>query len=355
MGDTKKMKNMETINLVYNKLCDEESKEIFEARLKYIIDGNIDDFSSYFFSKNKKIYCPELDEYEKKNKSKEYIIFGGGNEGKKAYRILKACNKKVITWSDNDRHLWGEIIENLPVIMPGKLISDYQDKTIIITPRSFMFEIYQQLLMMGFPRERIFIPQNGFLLAFCGQQYFDLFSASEKEIFVDAGCWDGDTSKKFVTWCGNNYEKIYAFEPDENCWQNCEMTFQRENIEKIEFIKKATWNKTDILSFQGIGIGSSRVGKFRNSYQIPTVSIDEILNNERVTFIKMDVEGSELKTLQGAEKCIKSYKPKLAVCVYHKAEDLWVLANYIIKLNAEYKLYLRHYTSCEYETVLYAI
>lgn len=45
---------METINLVYNKLCDEESKEIFEARLKYIIDGNIDDFSSYFFQKIKR-------------------------------------------------------------------------------------------------------------------------------------------------------------------------------------------------------------------------------------------------------------------------------------------------------------
>lgn len=85
------------------------------------------------------------------------------------------------------------------------------------------------------------------------------------------------------------------------------------------------------------------------------VSIDEILMGKQVTFIKLDVEGSEMAALEGASESIRRWKPKLAVSVYHKPEDLWTLASYIIELNPNYNLYLRHYTTCNYETVLYAI
>ena len=67
------------------------------------------------------------------------------------------------------------------------------------------------------------------------------------------------------------------------------------------------------------------------------------------------MEGSELQTLMGAKEIIKKDKPRLAVCVYHKPEDLWTLAEYILSLRPDYQLYLRHYTTCSYETVLYAI
>ena len=90
-------------------------------------------------------------------------------------------------------------------------------------------------------------------------------------------------------------------------------------------------------------------------YRVSVTSIDDVLDGEKVTFIKLDVEGSELETLIGAEKSIRKYKPRLAVSVYHKPEDLWVLAEYIISLDLDYKLYMRHYTTCNYETVLYAL
>lgn len=349
------MKNIETINFVYNKLCDEESKETFEAKLNYIISGESDEFCDWFLTKYKNIYCPELNKFEKEDQNKKYIIFGGGYEGRKTYKILKACNKKIVAWSDNNRNLWGKIIEGLPVIAPGKLMSKYQNEIIIIAARYSILEIYYQLLMLGFPRERILIPQTGSLFGVYGEQYFDLFSASDKEIFVDAGCFDGETSKKFVSWCGKKYEKIYAFEPDENCWENCERAFLDAQIKNVEFIRKAAWKKTDILSFQGVGAGASVVREKGCLYQVSAVSIDEVLKEDPVTFIKMDVEGSEKEALEGAGKCIKRYKPKLAVSVYHKPEDLWILGSYILKLNPEYKLYLRHYTTCNYETVLYAV
>ena len=80
-----------------------------------------------------------------------------------------------------------------------------------------------------------------------------------------------------------------------------------------------------------------------------------VKRNEKVTFIKMDIEGAELETLKGARRIITEQKPKLAVCVYHKPEDIFTIPEYLRTLNPDYKFYLRHYTFAAWDTVLYAI
>ena len=47
-------------------------------------------------------------------------------------------------------------------------------------------------------------------------------------------------------------------------------------------------------------------------------------------------------------------KPRLAICIYHKPEDIIELPLYLLKLVPEYKFYIRHYCSNMWETVLYA-
>ena len=69
----------------------------------------------------------------------------------------------------------------------------------------------------------------------------------------------------------------------------------------------------------------------------------------------MDIEGAELDTLKGAQKTILKYRPKLAICVYHKPEDLLTIPSYILSLHKDYRLYLRNYMMPGRETVLYAI
>ena len=69
----------------------------------------------------------------------------------------------------------------------------------------------------------------------------------------------------------------------------------------------------------------------------------------------MDIEGAEYQAILGAKKIIDKYKPKLAICVYHKPEDIWELPWLIHKINQEYKFYLRHYSFGDVETVLYAL
>lgn len=76
---------------------------------------------------------------------------------------------------------------------------------------------------------------------------------------------------------------------------------------------------------------------------------------EAPTFIKMDIEGAEKEALIGAEQIIRCHKPKLAICVYHKPEDIYVLPELINSFREDYRFYLRHYSNTIYETVLYAV
>jgi len=68
----------------------------------------------------------------------------------------------------------------------------------------------------------------------------------------------------------------------------------------------------------------------------------------------MDIEGSELNALKGAEKVIKKYKPKLAICVYHDIDHFVSIPKYLNEIVPEYKFYLEHHTIHLGETVLYA-
>jgi ribonuclease HII len=54
----------------------------------------------------------------------------------------------------------------------------------------------------------------------------------------------------------------------------------------------------------------------KGNSQIEAVSLDECLGNEKVSFIKMDIEGSEYEALLGAKNIIMRDKPKLADVLY---------------------------------------
>jgi hypothetical protein len=68
----------------------------------------------------------------------------------------------------------------------------------------------------------------------------------------------------------------------------------------------------------------------------------------------MDIEGAELSALQGAEETIRAFKPKLALSVYHKPNDLTVIPRYLNGLGLGYEFFLDHFTVYEGETVLFA-
>ena len=69
----------------------------------------------------------------------------------------------------------------------------------------------------------------------------------------------------------------------------------------------------------------------------------------------MDIEGAEKKALMGAKTLIRKFKPKLAISVYHKRDDIWEIPKLILSINPEYRFFLRVYSFTGKDTVLYAI
>jgi hypothetical protein len=76
---------------------------------------------------------------------------------------------------------------------------------------------------------------------------------------------------------------------------------------------------------------------------------------QRVDFIKMDIEGSELEALKGAEETIRRFRPRMAISIYHKDDDYFTIPLFIRNLELGYRFYLENYTISDGETVLYCI
>ena len=69
----------------------------------------------------------------------------------------------------------------------------------------------------------------------------------------------------------------------------------------------------------------------------------------------MDVEGSELKVLQGAKNSLIKYKPKLAIASYHRYDDYYKIPKFLNELGIGYKFYFANYTLGFTDTIIYAI
>ena len=182
-------------------------------------------------------------------------------------------------------------------------------------------------------------------------QYFDMFSPCSNEIIVCAGCYDGATVLQFLEWGSGKVKKIYAFEFDPLNAHRCEERLKAYS-DKVILVQKGTWDKDETVYVKANGTSTSvsSIGEIK-AY---LTAIDSIVKDDKVTFIQLDVEGAELKSLMGARNTITKNRPRLAISVYHKNEDIYEIPEYILSLVPEYKFHMRHYSSREYEVVLYA-
>lgn len=186
-------------------------------------------------------------------------------------------------------------------------------------------------------------------------QYFPstLIQPSEGERLVDVGAYNGDTVRDFVRRTHGRFEQIYAFELDHINFQAMEASVQTmPERDRIKIYNLGIWDSEQDISYS-IGKSQSTVGSGEGKGHV--VPLDHVLEGEKITFIKMDIEGAEPFGLRGARHLIQSQKPKLAICIYHDFRHLWEIPGYIKSLVPEYKIYLRHHTNLEYETVCYAL
>lgn len=187
-------------------------------------------------------------------------------------------------------------------------------------------------------------------------QYFqkDIFGPVENEVFVDGGAYVGDTIRAFSKTFhlgGAGYKKIYAWEPDKSNLLQLERNLR--GYHDLIVLPYGLWNEKCEIGFSEDGTSCSKLDKSADQ-KIQVDTIDHLCAKDKITFIKMDIEGSEIRALEGATQVIKRDKPRLAICIYHSPEDLYEIPFWIKNTVSEYKLYIRHHSDSSAETVVYA-
>lgn len=215
-----------------------------------------------------------------------------------------------------------------------------------------------------------------------GNEYVDksIISFSDDECFLDAGAYTGDSFLRFLRQTNYRFNAAYLFEPDPQNYdilqkqinkkimvgdtegKICYKKLSDDSVNKIHIYNKGLYSHTAELEFSSnIGEASHISGNIpmkveeKNERVIQVIGIDEWIGDKKLSVIKMDIEGSEMDALNGAQNTIKKYIPNLIICIYHKKTDLWEIPLYIKTLANEYRFCIRHYNSNLWDTVLYAI
>lgn len=337
--------------MIIEKLVDDESVAIFEARKKYYETGDYVFLENMVTGISKTWWCEDselkivLTQYQN---GKEIVLYGSGIDGFWTKVALGLFDIQINFYCDEKADTVKERY-GIPVICPEELISNHSRALVVVSSSRYREEILKELFLIGFPEEQVVCPQYGKIVASCGHQYFDFFFPQKKEVFVDAGAYDGMTTLDFFEWAKGNESYSYVLEPFEDTKPIIQKNLVKHS--NCEVIFAAAWDKKEIVNFGGEERGTCIGG---GSKKVQARKIDDIAMDNPVTYIKMDIEGSELKALHGACKTIQKDKPRLAICVYHKPEDIIEIPHYLEELVPEYKFALRHYSSCAWETVLYA-
>lgn len=190
-------------------------------------------------------------------------------------------------------------------------------------------------------------------------QYFEIRTMCPDmrgEFFVDAGAFDGETTEYFLKHFEDGH--AYVFEPNPRQYQIVQDRLRNVFPDscQVELFPYGVHDENTTLRFDSYegDETSARISE-SGDVEIEVRRLDDLLGGRKVTFLKMDIEGSELAALRGAERIIREQRPKLAICVYHKPEDMWEIPSFILSCHPDYKLYLRHHSMLADETVLYAV
>lgn len=182
---------------------------------------------------------------------------------------------------------------------------------------------------------------------------------SEGDYVIDGGAAWGDTALLFAYEAGER-GRIYSFEFEPN---NVEVLYKNlklneELASRIVVERKALWRDSHSnLGFDPKGPGTriSEAAYGHKENQISSISIDDFADSlPIINFIKMDIEGSEITALKGAEQTIRKHSPKMAISLYHSLSDFVEIPAYLDSLGLDYNFYLDHVSIHSEETVLFA-
>jgi FkbM family methyltransferase len=196
-------------------------------------------------------------------------------------------------------------------------------------------------------------------------KYADFLNLENINDAIEGGVFDGEDSYFLIKHLlkSINFRKLYSFDPF------LEPFYDGEYIKKIGndnflAVESILWHSNEkvYLRIDKENPANSKILQIDDPNVKSTdlikeaTTIDEFAkeNQLKIDLIKLDVEGCELAALKGASITISIFKPKLAISVYHKKEDLVEIPEFLLSLNPRYKFSLSINNPSFIDVVLYA-
>jgi len=325
-------------------------------------------------------------------------LYGMGFLGRWAVEALPAIGIKLSACYDGNPALAGETIGGVPVRAASSIEAD-SPGFVFITARHAVRPVAERLGAAGIANvsaDAFFVARDfesfrdfhdrlideGSRAVLCGvletmlsgdrahvhaefekDQYFALpqFCGVEKEIYVDAGAYVGDSLERFIWTHYGVFRKAIAFEPGTRQFRALKTRARRLQVEwaldedQIQLVPAALGERAAIAMAESqSGLMTSLSVDRSGDEEIRIEGLDAFLAGTPITFLKADVEGMEMPLLRGAAETIRKFRPKLAICVYHYPSDIPVISHYLQSLVPGYRFALRHHSPQFMETVLYA-
>jgi FkbM family methyltransferase len=338
----------------------------------------------------------------------DVVLFGAGNAGSIALEELNERDITVAAFCDNDPQKHGTVINSIRCVSIEE-VKKLKKPLVLITAIAYFSPIAEQLQALSLPYlfvdgyavvinfdklkmiyddylhdERSKHVFSALLLAklygtnsYCQEAYDDCFYyaipsfkfLNPADVIVDCGAFVGDTIQELIEVRNKSgFDKIYAFEPGERQYKALctrvkrlteewalideQITCVKAGVGKVS--KKAYLNVENEINLNIAFVSDTPDESTLNS-SIEIVALDEYFSdkNDKITFIKADVEGYEMDMLHGATNIIKKYKPNIALSIYHRWDDFFVIPEYLKSIVPEYNVSIRHHGQLFAETVCY--
>src|SRR5579884_630497 len=353
------------------------------------------------------------------NRRDSIVLFGASRLGRRTLDGLRRARIEPLGFSDNDPKLWGTDIEGVPVYSPADAVERFGSRAVFVITiwgkgsQDTMSARRQKLRDLGAPCVVPFVPLYWkfaeFLLPHNAldlphyvvesaadvlrsfdvladdhsrDQFFrqitwrlagdfdalgdpikeeiyfpsGITSYNGQETFIDCGAYDGDTILRFLDRTQGAFHKVFAFEPDPANLSALDKTISSLPVavqQKIRIFPYALGDVTCKVRFSATGTLGAAVGE--GDLEIDCVRLDDVLESEMPTYIKMDIEAYEPNALRGGAEIIRRHQPVIAACSYHVQDHVWTIPLIMKEINPGYAILMRHHIQLVEDLVTYAV
>ncbi|MBP3285043.1 MAG: FkbM family methyltransferase [Clostridia bacterium] len=234
------------------------------------------------------------------DKNRPIVLFGAGNKGEKALKLLQNFSIRPSCFCDNNIKLQGQLYCDLPVFSYDKVQKMYSDYTLLLTATSKNAEQMMRQLRDAGERNPIYhfcipfkvdntllsyeevcrteaydkvydffedklskelfiklleykVTGNGLpLLKYeSGKSFFDekLIPEQENHAYVDVGAYTGDTIMKFCEFCRGKYTSITAFELDKSNFAKLQRFVEYSRLTDITLYNIGGWYEKSEITY----------------------------------------------------------------------------------------------------------